>query len=1315
MASTISFGDSNSGLQAGIINGSVTFLHSETSLNQACLRDLRTTRPQDDKDRIEKTNGGLLKDSYRWILDNEKFKEWQDNESSRLLWIRGDPGKGKTMLLCGIIDELTRSMGDNANIAFFFCQATDVRINSAAAVLRGLIYSLVEKQPSLLSHVRSRYDQAGKTLFEDINAWNALSKIFKNILKDPTLQNTYLVIDALDECTTDLPFLLDFVVQESSIYSDVKWIVSSRNWPDIEERLDNRSQTVPISLELNGASVSDAVKKFIRYKVYELAKVKNYGVEIRDTIYCHLSSNSQDTFLWVALVCQDLNRTSRRHVLKKLTEFPPGLDAFYGRMMDHVRKSEDAKLCKRVLAAISIVFRPIALNELFALFDTIDVLSGGYGALVEIIAICGSFLTLRENVIVFVHQSAKEYLLEKAHSDIFPRGQEAEHFTIFSSSLRTMIKTLRRNMTNIEDCEIITEEIMKPLPDSLAAARYACIYWVDHLQRGWCDISVEHRRDERKLFQCFLQQRYLHWIEALSIFRSLSKGIMTMLKLQKLLSQQGESDGLLKRVHDGYRFIRYFRRPIESMPLQVYSSALIFSPTQSITRICYQKEKPSWVLNSPVVVEEWTLCLQTLEGHYEPVTSIAWSSDGGRLASSSKDGTVRVWDPITGQSISTLQGHSEWVNSIAWSPDGSRLASASYDKTIMIWDPVAGRCTSTLKEHSMAIKTIIWSPDGSLLASASYDHTVRVWKAHTSQCESTLMGHTDWVTSVAWSPDGSRLASASRDGTAVIWDPTTGQHSITLEGYDGAIELLAWSLDGSRLASAFYSAVCIWNPVSGQLVSILKGHRDSVTSIAWSPDGDGQLASASLDETVRIWNPATSQCLSTLDEHDEPVRSIAWSPDGSRLASASDDETVRIWDSAAGQYDSILHGHRAPVTSIAWSPDGSQLASASFDETVKVWDPAAYQCAPAPKGHSRPITTISWSPDGDRLVSRALDRTFKVWDPVDGQCVSTLEEFCGPATPITWSPDGARLASPSNNAIKVWNPATGQCAASLEGHTGYVTSIAWSPEGSRLASGSIDTTIRLWDTTTGQHTITLDGYSGKVEGYNGTVDLIVWSLDGSRLASAFYDSTVSIWNTASGQLVSILKGHRDSVTSIAWSPDGGQLASASLDETVLIWNPATGQCVSTLDEHDDSVSLIAWSPDGSRLASASDDETVRIWDAATGRCDSVLLVYSSRLLQFDKIIPSHLHTDYGTIDIEGTDATTSGSHFSTVPGTYKYDFSEDFSWVTCNGSKLLWLPTEYRPPSDSLFAQFMTTLAIGCSSGRVIFLALSEHNPLSKV
>lgn len=474
-------------------------------------------------------------DSYCWILDNEQFKQWQDSQSSSLLWIRGDPGKGKTMLLCGIIDEITRSIGNNAIISFFFCQSTDVRINNATAVLRGLIYSLVEKQPSLLSYVRSRYDQAGKTLFEDINAWNALSKIFNDILKDLTLQNIFLVIDALDECTTDLPFLLDLIVQISSTHSHVKWVVSSRNWPNIEEHLNTATRIAPISLELNEASVSDAVRKFIQHKVHHLAELKRYNEAIRDTVYHHLSSNCQGTFLWVALVCQDLNRTSRRHALKKLKEFPPGLDSLYGRMVNQIRTSEDAELCKRILAVMSIVYRPIALDELTALVEIPDDISEDDEALLEIIAICGSFLTLRENVVIFVHQSAKEFLLEKAQLEVFPGDKEAEHLAIFSRSLRILFTTLRRNILDIKFDESSSNKITQPCPNPLAAAKYACVYWVDHLQEGWRGKDKENSLDDGGCVDDFLRQKYLHWLEALGILGSVLEGITAMLKLENLL------------------------------------------------------------------------------------------------------------------------------------------------------------------------------------------------------------------------------------------------------------------------------------------------------------------------------------------------------------------------------------------------------------------------------------------------------------------------------------------------------------------------------------------------------------------------------------------------------------------------------------------------------------------------------------------------------------------------------------------------------------------------------------------------------------
>jgi len=143
---------------------------NDASNTKKYLRHLYVTDPRADKIRIEKTKDGLIPDSYHWVLENSDFKQWRNNQQSHLLWIKGDPGKGKTTLLCGIIDELEKSAAATHLLSFFYCQATDSRINNAMAVLRGLLYLIIDQQPSLISHIQKQHDYAGKTLFEDANA-----------------------------------------------------------------------------------------------------------------------------------------------------------------------------------------------------------------------------------------------------------------------------------------------------------------------------------------------------------------------------------------------------------------------------------------------------------------------------------------------------------------------------------------------------------------------------------------------------------------------------------------------------------------------------------------------------------------------------------------------------------------------------------------------------------------------------------------------------------------------------------------------------------------------------------------------------------------------------------------------------------------------------------------------------------------------------------------------------------------------------------------------------------------------------------------
>lgn len=399
------------------------------------------------------------------------------------------------------------------------------------------MYLLVDQQPSLISHIRKKYDHAGTSLFEGANAWVALSEIVTNILQDPSLNSTYLIIDALDECVADLPKLLDFIAQKSAIFSRVKWIVSSRNFPDIEEQLERAGHKVELSLELNAESVSTAVSIFIEQKVSQLAQEKRYDKKTRDAVLEHLASNANDTFLWVALVCQNLEATSKRNVLKKLESLPPGLESLYQRMLQQISRSDDAELCKQMLASIALVYRPITLEELAALVEQLEDIADDPESIREIISLCGSFLTLREGTIYFLHQSARDYLFTKAFNEIFPSGRELVHYAIFSRSLQIMSRTLRRDMYSLRALGYPIERVKQPDLDPLAASRYSYIYWIYHLCDWDTGSSANHGVDLQHggAVDTFIKKNYLYWLEALSLCRSMSNGVVSIAKLEALI------------------------------------------------------------------------------------------------------------------------------------------------------------------------------------------------------------------------------------------------------------------------------------------------------------------------------------------------------------------------------------------------------------------------------------------------------------------------------------------------------------------------------------------------------------------------------------------------------------------------------------------------------------------------------------------------------------------------------------------------------------------------------------------------------------
>jgi N-terminal domain of NWD NACHT-NTPase/NACHT domain len=553
-------------------------------MQKLCVTDITA-----EIESLQKRKDHLLADSYKWILDNQEYKDftdWQYGNTKRLLWIKGDAGKGKTMLLIGIVTELTAELEtqfDKSHLSYFFCQGTNDRLNTATAILRGLIWMLVRQQKSLIRHL-DEFKDLGSTLFEAHAAFYKLKKILLSMLGDEALERAYLVIDALDECRREepgLPQLLELISEFSETQAKVKWLVSSRNEPEIEAVLEECTTRTRLSLELNAKSVAGAVEAYIKRKMSDLAetyrklyagrkgpKIQDELQEVRDGIAKEIRLKADGTFLWVALVFRQIKGCGADEALGIVRQIPSGLDDIYAQMICQITEldAKDSQRCKRVLLTMVNAYRPLHLSELVAHAELPEL-----AVHEKIVRRCG-LLTIKEDddIVYFVHQSAKDYLIKGPSSDllakIFPNGYAEGHHTMVSRSLDTMSTTLQRDIYKLKHPGFSIEEIKSPDLDPLAPIRYACVYWVDHL----CETESSHDGVgfyEEKIDK-FWRKHFLHWLEALSLIRSISDGVFAIAKLA----------GSLK--------VSYYLNKVEYLLILIDPESLIRVPTSQFGSGC---------------------------------------------------------------------------------------------------------------------------------------------------------------------------------------------------------------------------------------------------------------------------------------------------------------------------------------------------------------------------------------------------------------------------------------------------------------------------------------------------------------------------------------------------------------------------------------------------------------------------------------------------------------------------------------------------------------------------------------------------------
>ena len=589
--------------------------------------------------------------------------------------------------------------------------------------------------------------------------------------------------------------------------------------------------------------------------------------------------------------------------------------------------------------------------------------------------------------------------------------------------------------------------------------------------------------------------------------------------------------------------------------------------------------------------------------------------------------------------------HGDRVNGMSISADGRRLATASRDNTVKIWDLDNGRELLTYRWHQLAafdptnvfkVPNVAFSPDGKTVASSG-GKVIHIWDAATGKPTMLLLGHAASARGLAFTPDGKTLISGGDDRRVIVWDIVTGKAKFAYPDQSNRVEAVSVSAGkaaGLRVAAVNASGELLIYPladgVKPQLLGVSvaearPGAADGAPAFAVAFVGEtGNVLTCGGDARVRLTTgpevgaavPGVGTAARLFSGHAGQVNALAVTPDGTRFVSGGADRTARVWETATGKVLAAFataappiagEAREAGVSAVAIAPDGTFAVTGTVGGQLQFWpltpDTEGVKLAEATDA----LWSVAASPGGTTSATVGADKVVRLYDAASSKLVQSLTGHAA-AVPALAYLDETRLATASGDKlVKLWDTATGQ-ATDCVGHTAAVLAVAAHPPSRRLFSGGLDKSVRAWSE------------SGKPLGVwsaDSPVTALAVRPDGQRLAVGTADGTLTILSAPeSGTPVRVgsAAAHTSGVGALAFHPDGVRLLTCGGDGLAKLWTvpgagpptptarlepalglPATG----TVPSNAFPLSAAAFSPDGSLFAVGGSDAAVRLWSTAS--------------------------------------------------------------------------------------------------------------------